>query len=155
MKQFSAINQKPCVEREFSAVLVFSALKDKFKDTLKITVINQIYLCLIGKICRMFIFFLHAFPPPSYSELSALTCLVSEGFCFGLSGCWDLLPFCTDFCQDLQLISVTPGRKKKIIHSLAVLLTPSLAWVWGIPLNILLVLLKVRFGMNSKEMSSN
>lgn len=110
----------------------------------------------------LFFFFLPAFPPPRYSELSAMTCLVSGSFCFGSFWCWDSLPFCANFCQDLKLIWVMPKRKKPI-HSLAVLLSPFLAWVWGAPLNIRVVyspfcwtpVCRGCVGMNSNAMSSN
>lgn len=72
VERFFAITQKHCVQGEFSAFHVLNAFKDKFKGTLMITAINQVYLCLIGNICIFlydlffFFFFLHAFPPPSY-----------------------------------------------------------------------------------------
>lgn len=118
-------------------LFMFSVLS-AFKVQLNATVIIQIYFFLRGKTGRIFFFFLYLCPPPSYSEL----------FCNNLSSFWKLLVWLTWVLRfDPILHALLPGssahmsnsQKKTIIHSLALLLSPSLVWSWGIPLSILVV----------------
>lgn len=76
-----------------------------FKVHLNATVIIQIYFFLRGKTGRIFFFSsCTSALLLAIQNCSAITCLLSGNFWFGSPGCYGLIPFCTHFCQDLQLI---------------------------------------------------